>query len=462
MSATLVRKMVVLLAAGALATLAGLASSILPWWLVMPVFILPVLAASAWRWPLFGLVLVLMAVLGVLPIVKNKLVDLLVVSFMGLMFIVRLYDIPRMIERYRSQLVPMGALMLWVLISAAYGYMYQRHFSAYVYAEASIVLHWAMFLAVALLVHDEQSAERVLMAIIGLAVVLCLVSLAQSLFGLRLNFSGESRVEVLDEASGGIAGIKRSLVPGLALVLFTYFLALVAILRGSGRLWAWWLVLLVTMLALFVSFGRALWAVTAVLSFVAAAMVGRRAFVRFTFFAVLMGALVVAVLAVAKPDALEGIVNRMTSVANEGGASTSLGWRLTENHFALPQIMNHLLIGLGLGAEYKPRLVELRYFSEQTHYIHNGYLYVLLKMGLIGLLLYLAFYGTLVRACLGGGLYRQEAYAPRVATVLVLFSVLLLNVTQPEFFTSVTISSLAVLMPVACQARLWRQARSPG
>lgn len=459
MNAIMLKQIGVVLIAGSFAALAGLASAILPWWLVAPVFLLPMLAAAGWRWPLLALVVVLLAVLGVLPVVKNKLVDLLIVAFLALMFLVRMHDLPRIIARYRAQLLMMGALMLCALLSAAYGHLYQRHFTAYVYSETSIILHWLMFLGVALLAHDEHAAEKVLHAIIGLAMVLCLVALAQSFFALRLNFSGESRVEVLDEASGGISAIKRSLVPGVPLVLFSYFLSLQALLRGSGRRWAWGMVWLVTSMALFVSFGRALWAVTALLSIVAAAMVGRKALLRFVLLAVVIGTMLVAILAVVQPDVLTGIVNRMTSLRNEGGASTSLGWRLTENYFAVPQIMSNLWIGLGLGAEYKPRFVELRYFSEQTRYIHNGYLYVLLKMGVIGLILYLSFYWTLLRSCLAGRLFLREEHAPRAAALLVLVAVLLLNFTQPEFFASVTITAMATLMPVALQARLWRRSR---
>ena len=457
MNATLMRQMAVVLFAGVFAVFAGLASSVLPWWLVLPVFLLPVLVASGWRWPMVALVVVLLAVLGVLPVIKNKLVDAMVLAFMSLMVIVGLNDIPLVVKRYYKLFGWLAAFTLWVVLSAAYGHLYQRHFTAYIYTETSIVLHWLMFFAVALLARDERSAGTVLRIIIGLAVVLCLVSLAQSLFALRLNFSGESRVEVLDEASGGISGIKRSLVPGVPLVLFTFFLSLVTILRGNGRSWVWWPILMVTVLALFVSFGRALWAVTAVMSLLAAAMAGRRALGRFVVVGGLMALMLVAVLSVAKPEVLEGIINRMTSVRYEGGASSSLGWRLTENYFAIPQIKQNLLMGLGLGAEYKPRLIELQYFTEQTHYIHNGYLYVMLKMGLTGMLFYLGLYLGLLRLCLEGRLFsRDEACAPRIAAAAVLLGVLLLNVTQPELFTSVTITSLATLIPVAYQARMRR------
>ena len=457
MNTTMLRQFGLIMIAGSFATLAGLASAILPWWLVTAVFLFPMMVSAGWRWPSLSLVVVLLAVLGVLPVVKNKMVDLLIVAFIGLMLLVRMHDIPKIMVRYRSQFRLLGALLLYTLLSATYAHMYQRHFTAYIYSESSIILHWVMFLGVALLIDDEESANKTLKMIIGLSLLLCFVALAQSIFSLKLSFSGESRVEILDEASGGISAIKRSLVPGVPLVLFSYFLSLLALLRNSGRRWVWILIMLMTLLALFVSFGRALWAVTALLSIIAAAMTGRKALFKFLFLTAIIGAFAATMLAVFQPDVLAGIVNRMTSVKNEGGTSTSLGWRLTENYFAIPQIMENIWIGLGLGAEYKPRLVELRYFSEQTHYIHNGYLYVLLKMGVVGFLIYISFYWSLLKLCWSERLLLSERFAPRAALFLVLAAVLLLNFTQPEFFASVTITSLATLIPVAHQARLWRR-----
>ena len=104
MNETLLKQIGVWLIAGAFATLVGLASAILPWWLVVPVFLLPMLVAAGWRWPLMAFVFVLLAALGVLPVVKNKLVDLLLVAFLGLMIVVRLHDLPRIMARYRPEM----------------------------------------------------------------------------------------------------------------------------------------------------------------------------------------------------------------------------------------------------------------------------------------------------------------------------------------------------------------------
>lgn len=436
-----------------LALLAGLSSTVLPWWLVVTVFVLPVAVGVAWRWPLVGVVVVLLGVLGVLPTFSGKLPIALVLSFSAFMLLNKWHRIKMVLHDYRSIWLMLLGLMVWSAFSALYSRHYQQTYTAYIVMETASLMHWLLLIATVLVAHDERSANNMLRVVVGLAVVLCLMSLAQSLFGLRLGFSGESRVELLDEASGGLSGVARSLVPGMPLVLFTYFVALLAISQKARMRWLWGVVLLVTMGAIFVSFGRALWAFTGLMSLLSVAFVGRRAFMRFAMLLVIGGGLLLTILFLAKPEVIEAAVNRVLSVFGEGGSSSSLGWRLTENYFAIPKIYDHLWMGLGLGAEYKPRLTELKQFSEQTHYIHNGYLYILLKMGVIGLLVYAALYLRFLAICIQRFEFRRAEFTPRVAAAAVLMMTLLLNFTQPELMTGATIGCLTVLIPLAQRAR---------
>ncbi|MDE2400454.1 MAG: O-antigen ligase family protein [Burkholderiales bacterium] len=441
------------------ALVAGLASSILPWWLVLPVFALPVVVAASWRWPLVALLGVLMAVFGVLPLSPgSRIKDFLVGMLLVFLLVVRWEMVASVWKLYRKQLLWLGALSGWAVLSGIYGIYYQHNLQIYVYQETATMLYWLLLIVSALIAKDERAAELLLKILIGVSVALSLVSLAQSLFGLRLLFTGDSRVELLDAGSGGIPGVARSLVPALQLVLFSYLFSLSAILRGGGKRWVWWFVLFSTMGALFVTYGRATWTITILLSFLVAALISRKAFGRF----VLMSTVLLVVLGVLAhafmPTLIEGAVSRMTSLGNEGGTSSSFGWRITENIFAIPQILNHPLLGLGFGAEYKPRLVETKFFTEQTRYIHNGYLYILLKTGFVGFLLYMGNYFYIVYSCFKGGKYRSKEYTSRVALGALLIGTLFLNVTQPDLFSASTIASIAVLAPAVLQTRLkWQE-----
>ena len=71
--------------------------------------------------------------------------------------------------------------------------------------------------------------------------------------------------------------------------------------------------------------------------------------------------------------------------------SETLNYRRLENEYALRQIVKHPLFGIGLANAYRPYVLGSGdWFYHQ--YIHNGYLWILLKMGLIGFLPFLWFY----------------------------------------------------------------------
>jgi O-antigen ligase len=70
--------------------------------------------------------------------------------------------------------------------------------------------------------------------------------------------------------------------------------------------------------------------------------------------------------------------------------SESLEGRRVESKFAIPKIAQHPLLGIGLGNAYRPQIFpgDNDYL---TKYIHNGYLWMLLYIGLVGLLPFLWF-----------------------------------------------------------------------
>jgi len=435
------------------ALIAGLASTIMPWWLVLPFFLLFVAVAASWKWPVIALIFVLLAVLGVIPGFSGKINDVLTVSLMLFVILNKWGYIRPLAREYISTWPVLLIFMGWCVFSIIYGYYFRMNFKAYVYSEAADIMHWLFLACTILLMHDEKNANSTMKVIVSVAVILCCLSLAQSLFGLRLTFSGGSRVELLDGAEGGMAGVARSIVPGLPFVEFSYFLALLSISRRSTLRWWWWCILLITLAAIFVSFGRALWAYSFIMSIVTIALVGRKAFFRFFVSLVVGGALLFGTLSIFKPAVIDSVGNRILSVFNEGRSTSSLGWRLTENYFAVPQIESHLFAGLGLGAEYKPRLIDLKLFTEQTHYIHNGYLYVLLKLGVVGLILYGICYYRFLLICFRDFKFRLPEYTPRVAVAAVLMINVLLNFTQPELLSGATIMCLTVLIPLAHKAR---------
>lgn len=102
---------------------------------------------------------------------------------------------------------------------------------------------------------------------------------------------------------------------------------------------------------------------------------------------IVAGSSIAALYAAGEP-VTASFVNRALSVKDESRdrASTSIGWRMDEQRHVMQAITRSPLIGLGHGAEYKTVYSSLlQGFNAQLSYIHNGYLFVWLKYGLIGL-----------------------------------------------------------------------------
>lgn len=77
--------------------------------------------------------------------------------------------------------------------------------------------------------------------------------------------------------------------------------------------------------------------------------------------------------------------------------SSSLQDRYLENQYAVKQIMQHPVLGIGLGNDYRPTIYGPK--DNLTYYVHNAYLWIMLDMGIPGFVLLMWFYaGFLIRA----------------------------------------------------------------
>jgi O-antigen ligase len=110
------------------------------------------------------------------------------------------------------------------------------------------------------------------------------------------------------------------------------------------------------------------------------------------------GLLLLVVLMAAQPARVERIVyvltDRLGSLLRDPfRREVSLQWRVIETRYALLQISRHPILGLGLANHYRPPMIiesDGTWYSDWTYrYIENGYLYIAVMMGLVGLLPFL-------------------------------------------------------------------------
>ena len=113
----------------------------------------------------------------------------------------------------------------------------------------------------------------------------------------------------------------------------------------------------------------------------------------------------------------------------------SLANRLVESAAVWSAIWTSPIMGSGLGAEYTFYSL-LRKTTLHTIYVHNAYLYLWFKLGILGLVAFLASYGGKilagVRLALG---HRDHPRRPLLlSAVAILIAMLLISITSPQFY----------------------------
>jgi hypothetical protein len=114
--------------------------------------------------------------------------------------------------------------------------------------------------------------------------------------------------------------------------------------------------------------------------------------------AMIAGLLLLGTLIVVQPSRVERIgyvlADRLGSLMHDPLKNeNSLKWRVIETHYALLQINRHPLLGVGLANQYRPPMISEEgvtlYNDWTSRFIENGYLWIALMMGLVGLLPFL-------------------------------------------------------------------------
>lgn len=92
---------------------------------------------------------------------------------------------------------------------------------------------------------------------------------------------------------------------------------------------------------------------------------------------------------------LTGLQERFLTLTS-GKLDVSLYERLLETKTVLGMMIKNPIAGYGLGYTYTKKIVFFHYFTE-TSYVHNGYLAMWLKFGLVGLLTLISFWFILIK-----------------------------------------------------------------
>ncbi len=298
--------------------------------------------------------------------------------------------------------------------------------------EIRVVASYLLFFAVTNLITEKRQVTLLVEGILLLATVAGLATILQSLLGPSFVVLA-GRIEAFSTQQM----IYRVIPPGQS-ILVVAFLTLVAflILEKPGvlnfNIWRY-VQCGVTGVAVLITFFRASWVSLGLCLLILAYIVGHKARQRFTIWA--LTAIVIVGLAVlvfaGQPDSrgatfMATVADRLNSLADPAtytDPASSLRWRDFEYTYAVPKVLANLadpFVGLGYGATYRPLLPPRDWAGfDGRGFIHNGFLWIMLKSGIVGFLGMLWF---LVAALVRGLKHWKEVPEPNLRAAVVAFS----------------------------------------
>jgi O-antigen ligase len=266
-----------------------------------------------------------------------------------------------------------------------------------------VLSYYLTFFIVTNLVRELRQLNFLLNSLFLLATVVAAAMILQFFIGHTVQLL-PGRVESLGIKGGIYEEITRIIPPGLSILLVS-FCALLCILvleKNRPRRLFEFLQFGLLGIALLFTFLRSYWAVLIIVLFLLAYIFrgyDRRRLIRGGVVAVFSAALILLVIFIDPSSRAARLasasMDRLDTLGRSGtyqGKDSSLNWRMIENRYALSAIASHPLLGLGMGAKYRPldfridlRDPSLRSFDFRG-FIHNGHLRILLQSGLIGYL----------------------------------------------------------------------------
>jgi O-antigen ligase len=360
------------------------------------------------RWPEFGILGLVALLSGLISVTWLPLLHLgpasLNISDIVLLLLLSLVFLRSTTQtRFRifgsPLLLPLLLFIGAFLLSAAHAILLNGVGVNTVLRTVRVLILWTMFIPTLQLVRDEQALRRLLVGILIFTGILLIGIVFPNKFGPFLP------VEETSAATGATvySGFKRFYYAG-DIVLYSMIpitVASLAMIKKGSQLWRL-LLLSLLLFWLFKTLFRQYWLtifIICALLFVFFFTTVERMRLLKRLLPMAVGAVVVlAVLTVVQPTRVERIAyiaaDRAGSLLKDPvKREASLQWRVIETHYAIMQITRHPVFGIGIANSYRPPMAgesETDSYSNWTNkYIENGYLWIAVMMGLVGLVPFL-------------------------------------------------------------------------
>ena len=388
----------ILSAAAVFALFLGLIAAILPWFILLPLAIIPLGLVVAWRMPELALLAPMAAAFGVIPEyllprlpVAGGLLRLEDAGIFVMLAVLLVRNMGSMSEAFRpliSYVWPIGMLVLLAALSAALSIGMKGVEIRDEFQELRPFAYWVWLPTLMLAVRTSTQMRRFLLGLALLTVVTSLLLMFQSFTGSSIMTKGQAMRDLY--TLGDVhRGVIRTTSPAsfLIVAVLMFLLASFAVATDWVRTVIVITLSLVLIGGVLVGFGRGIW-FSAFLGVLLLAYFVRT--VKYSGVLLVLGASIsigISILALTNYGYVTAAYDRIFSVRGEVEYGSSFDRRRSENAAAIKAITQNPILGVGLGAEYMLLNSETMAWEAGTRYIHNAYLGALLKLGPFGLVL---------------------------------------------------------------------------
>ncbi|MCQ3936021.1 MAG: hypothetical protein DPW18_03120 [Chloroflexi bacterium] len=322
---------------------------------------------------------------------------------------------------------------------------------SYTTYEARIMLSYSIFFAITQLLRTPQQIKRLVIGIFIIGLLVSTLLLLQVTTGFTIPF--------IPSLYFRADRLSRAYHPGFYAVFITMMMLVcyLANHRSSLRTLAIWAAVFVLGLSITISLGRNIVFST----LIALAVLGillkgkeRHRLALLLLAVILAASSLFGVLKVLNPNSAllaypRALMGRLFNLVETNPLSPeeTLLWRVEETNYAWQHIERHPLVGIGLFNPYRPV-----FFIGDTlqTYIHNGYLWVWLKTGLLG---FIPFVVIIFGFILHGFLKWRSVQDPFLRAIalgapLIIFAMTFSNTVAPIFIEGFNLAFFAVTIGI--------------
>ncbi len=313
-----------------------------------------------------------------------------ILFFSGLAWLVRwAYGAGPRLQK-TSITIPMIIFMISLPLFALLSIIFQGNKFQDVFADMRLFFYYGSFFLVLLFATDWKDFEMIFWAMIICGTIGAIPQIVQSLSQSSFDSLTGNKLFFRRITGAHEVNYPLQLIASVSMLPFV---------KSWGKRLLLFLSIIVSLIALYLSYTRGSWLAVVVGGIATLFILLRYSKFRKMYYSkitvtVLLVLLVLFLFEIFGVVNLDSVVNRATLISSKRIDISSLQ-RLTEWQLAIRVFFDHPLIGGGLGYIYRFHAIGVGELEQI--FVHNSYLYVLSKMGIIGFAIFITLYGTIIK-----------------------------------------------------------------